>query len=72
MNIAVPTKGKKEIVWSEETPIMSFYKDGDFLRITAETLTGGTDEFYLSKSCAGQLVQFIQSNATTQKNLFAI
>jgi hypothetical protein len=72
MSIAVPEKGKKEIVWSEEVPLMQFFKDGDHLRITAETLTGGTDEFYLSKSNAGQLVQFIQANATAKKNLFAI
>jgi hypothetical protein len=72
MSTGFAPKGKKEIVWSEESPIMSFFKDGDFLRITAETLTGGIDECYLSKQAASQLVQFIQANATTRKNLFAI
>jgi hypothetical protein len=72
MNIASAPKGKKEIIRAEEVPMMQFFKDGDHLRITAETITGGVEEFYLSKSCAAQIVKFIQANATTQKNPFAI
>ncbi len=60
--------GSKNGLWSEEQPIMKFFKDGDHLRIVADRLQGGTDEVFLSKDHAAQIVKFIQHNATTRKS----
>lgn len=58
-------KGK---IWSEETPIMQFFKDGEHLRIVAELLNGGESEAYLTKADTSQLVNFIQAKATAKKS----
>ncbi len=65
MNIQQSARGK---VWSEEEAIMKFFKDGDHLRIVADRLQGGTDEVFLSKEHAAQIVKFIQQNATAKKS----
>ncbi len=63
------TKGK---VWSEEEPVMQFFKDGDHLRIVAERLQGGSEEVYLTKDQASQVVKFIQHNATIYKTFVTV
>ena len=65
-------RDKKGKIWSEETPIMRFFKDGDHLRIVAELLNGGETECYLSKEDASALVNFIQAKATANKSFIII
>ncbi len=72
MSAQTMPRDKKGGIWSEEEPIMQFFKDGDHLRIVAERLQGGSEEVYMTKEQATQVVRFIQHNSTAHKTFVTV